>query len=67
MATKKKDNRLIAGLYCSVCKKFNYVTTYNKNNELLKKQKGDDATFPIMKFCPRCNKRTEHKLSKKLK
>lgn len=67
MASKKKESRQAAGLYCSVCKFFNYITQYNKNNEITKKQKDNSATFPIKKFCPHCNKRTDHKLSKKLK
>jgi len=67
MATKKKDNRAPAGLICTVCGKFNYITTYSKNSELLKKQQGNGTTFPIKKFCPKCNKRTNHKLAKKLK
>jgi len=67
MASKKKGPRQTVGLVCSVCKKFNYVTEYNKNNEVLKKQKDGEGTFPIMKFCPKCNKQTEHKLAKKLK
>jgi ribosomal protein L33 len=67
MATKKKDNRAPVGLVCSVCKSFNYITEFNKMNETQKKQQGEDPTFPLKKFCPKCNKRTEHKLAKKLK
>jgi len=67
MATKKKGPRQPVGLVCTVCGKFNYITEYNKNNEVLKKQKDSEGTFPIMKFCPKCNKSTKHKMAKKLK
>jgi ribosomal protein L33 len=67
MATKKKGPRQVVGLICTKCRFFNYVTEYNKNNETLKKQKDGGGTFPIKKFCPRCNAHTEHKLAKKLK
>lgn len=62
----KKGPRQIIGLVCTECKAFNYVTEYNKVNEQLKDQKGE-PTFPINKFCRKCNKRTEHKMKKKLK
>lgn len=63
----KKGPRQIIGLVCTKCKNFNYVTEYNKVNEQLKKQKDGDGTFPILKFCSRCNERTPHKMKKKLK
>ena len=67
MASKKKGPRQAIGLKCKVCSKFNYITEYNKLNEQLKKQKDGEGTFPIKKFCPNCNTRTEHVMSKKLK
>lgn len=67
MAKKKKGPRQLAGLTCTVCKSFNYVTEYNKNNEILKTQAGEDKTFPLSKYCKKCRKHTEHKMAKKLK
>ncbi len=67
MASKKKGPRQAVGLICMVCGNFNYITEYNKNNEVLKKQKDNQGTFPIKKYCSRCNKHTEHKMGKKLK
>jgi ribosomal protein L33 len=70
MAKAKKGPRQTVGLQCSECKAFNYVTEYNKNNEQLKVQaKGGDnqKTFPLKKYCQRCQKHTEHKMAKKLK
>ncbi|MEA2056705.1 MAG: 50S ribosomal protein L33 [Patescibacteria group bacterium] len=63
----KKGPRENIGLVCTACGVFNYVTSYNKVNEQLKKQTTGEGTFPIMKFCSRCNKRTPHKVQKKLK
>lgn len=67
MAKKKKGPRQIAGLQCTVCKHFGYVTEYNKNNDILKKQSEGQGTFPINKYCKVCKKHTEHKMMKKLK
>lgn len=67
MASKKKGPRQSVGLQCTVCKSFGYITEYNKNNEQLKKQAGKDATFPIKKYCKKCQKHTEFKMMKKLK
>lgn len=67
MAKKKKGPRQAVGLKCSVCGKFNYITEYNKLNEQLKKQTDGKASFPLMKYCPKCRKHTEHKMMKKLK
>lgn len=64
---KKKGPRQAAGLQCSVCKSFNYVTEYNKINEQLKKQMTNETTFPLNKYCLRCRQHTEHKMAKKLK
>ncbi|MBD3250363.1 MAG: 50S ribosomal protein L33 [Candidatus Pacebacteria bacterium] len=63
----KKGPRQNIGLVCTKCKAFNYITSYNKVNEQLKSQKDGEGTFPIMKYCSRCNARTEHKMKKKLK
>jgi large subunit ribosomal protein L33 len=67
MAKKKKGPRQAAGLYCSVCKKFNYITEFNKNNDILQKQLHGESAFPLNKYCSTCRKHTLHKQSKKLK
>jgi len=67
MAKKKKGPRQSAGLKCSECNAFGYITEYNKNNDQLKKQTKNEATFPLMKYCSVCRKHTSHTLSKKLK
>lgn len=67
MAKAKKGPRQSVGLKCSVCGAFGYVTEYNKNNEQLKKQKDDQGTFPLNKYCKVCKKATPHKMAKKLK
>ncbi|MDR0463444.1 MAG: 50S ribosomal protein L33 [Pseudomonadales bacterium] len=67
MAAKKKGPRQIAGLQCTVCKSFGYITEYNRNNDILKRQSGEKETFPLNKYCKRCQKHTSHKLMKKLK
>lgn len=67
MAKKKKGPRQAVGLKCTVCGFFNYITEFNKNNEILKKQKGDEGTFPMQKYCKHCRQHTEHKQAKKLK
>ena len=66
-ATKKKGPRQLAGLQCSVCKAFGYITQYNRNNDILKRQAGEKESFPLSKYCKVCRKHTEHKLVKKLK
>lgn len=66
-ATKKKGPRQLAGLQCSVCKDFGYITQYNRNNDILKRQAGEKESFPLSKYCKVCRKHTEHKLVKKLK
>ncbi len=67
MAKKKKGPRQLAGLKCSVCGHFNYVTEFNKLNEDLKKQTQNEETFPLNKYCNVCRKHTSHKQQKKLK
>lgn len=66
-ASKKKGPRQLVGLQCSECKKHNYTTTYNRNNEIEKKQHGEKEAFPISKYCKVCHKHTLHKAMKKLK
>ena len=67
MPKSKKGPRQAIGLQCSVCNAFGYVSSYNKNNETLKKQTSGKTTFPISKYCKVCRKHTDHKLMKKLK
>ncbi|MBW7943896.1 50S ribosomal protein L33 [Patescibacteria group bacterium] len=67
MAKKKKGPRQAVGLKCSVCGAFGYVTEYNKNNELLKKQADGKGSFPLNKYCDVCRKHTLHTVAKKLK
>jgi ribosomal protein L33 len=67
MAKAKKGPRQTVGLKCSVCGSANYITQYNKNNEQLKKQKDGSTTFPLMKYCKVCKKKTKHTVRKKLK
>ena len=67
MAKKKKGPRQSVGLKCSVCNAFGYITEYNKNNELLKKQADGKGSFPLEKYCSVCRKHTTHTVSKKLK
>jgi ribosomal protein L33 len=67
MATKKKGPRQIAGLQCTVCKSFGYITEYNRNNDIIKRQAGEKESFPLNKYCKTCRKHTSHKLMKKLK
>lgn len=67
MAKTKKGPRQPAGLQCTVCNSFNYITQYNKNNENLMKQTKGVTTFPLNKYCNVCKKHTPHKMAKKLK
>jgi ribosomal protein L33 len=67
MAKKKKGPRQSVGLKCTVCNEFGYITEYNKNNEILKDQMTGEKTFPLNKYCSKCQKHTVHKLAKKLK
>lgn len=56
---KKSGARITVGLFCTVCKNRNYVTTRNKLNT---KEK-----LVLTKFCKFCKKRTQHKETDKLK
>lgn len=67
MASKKKGPRQLVGLQCSVCKSFGYVTTYNRNNDIAKRQAGEKESFPLNKYCKKCRHHTLHKAMKKLK
>lgn len=57
MATKNKSqvNERIM-LACTECKERNYATTKNKRN--------NPERIELMKFCPKCGKRTLHKETK---
>ncbi|MBP3891218.1 MAG: 50S ribosomal protein L33 [Solobacterium sp.] len=48
-----KDNKVI--LACEVCLSRNYTTSHRKNS---------GARLELMKFCPKCNKKTLHKETK---
>jgi len=54
----KKDQRLLFGMVCTVCKSTNYVTKRNKINTPEK--------IRLSKYCRRCKKHTEHKETNKL-
>ena len=54
----KKDQRLLIGMVCTVCKSTNYVTRRNKINTPEK--------LHLSKYCRRCKKHTEHKETSKL-
>ncbi len=54
----KKDQRLLVGLVCTVCKAANYVTKRNKINTPEK--------IHMSKYCRHCRKHTEHKETSKL-
>jgi large subunit ribosomal protein L33 len=56
---KKKGPRIIVGLKCSECGKFNYITERNKVNTSEK--------LKLRKYCKKCRKHTEHKETSKLK
>jgi len=54
----KKEQRLLLGLVCTVCKATNYVTMRNKINTPEK--------LKLNKYCKHCKKHTEHKETSKL-
>lgn len=54
----KKEQRLLIGLVCTVCKNLNYVTSRNKINVPEK--------LHFTKYCRHCRKHTEHKETSKL-
>ncbi|HPB34069.1 MAG TPA: 50S ribosomal protein L33 [Caldisericia bacterium] len=45
--------RMIINLECTECKRRNYTTTKNKNN--------DPSRIELKKYCPWCRKHTVHK------
>ncbi|MBI4066291.1 50S ribosomal protein L33 [Candidatus Gottesmanbacteria bacterium] len=49
----KKEQRLVVGLVCSVCKSQNYVTERSKLNTPEK--------LKLRKYCRKCRTHTEHK------
>jgi len=54
----KKEQRLLLGMVCTVCKSTNYITQRNKINTTEK--------LVLKKYCPTCRKHTEHKETNKL-
>lgn len=52
----KNENRIYVTLVCTECKKENYTTPKNKKNTPDKME--------LNKFCPTCNKVTQHKEKK---
>lgn len=54
----KKEQRILFGLVCTVCKRQNYVSNRNKINTVEK--------ISLNKYCPRCKKHTPHKETSKL-
>ena len=55
----KKGPRQLAGLKCSVCGNFNYLSERNRTNTVEK--------LALEKYCPRCRKHATHKEVSKLK
>ncbi|NOY15244.1 MAG: 50S ribosomal protein L33 [bacterium] len=55
----KKSNRIIIGLKCQNCGRFNYITQRNRINTTDK--------LKIKKYCRDCQKHTIHIEAKKLK
>ena len=59
MASKKKTQRILIALVCSVCGAQNYISEKNKTNTPDK--------IKLNKYCKWCRKVTEHKETTKLK
>lgn len=55
----KKGPRQLAGLKCSICGKFGYISERNRTNTPDK--------LGLSKFCKACRKHTPHKEASKLK
>ena len=53
MASKSQDVRPKITLACTECKERNYITKKNRRN--------DPDRIELLKFCPRCGKRTPHR------
>lgn len=49
----KSDKRVKITLECTECKERNYITKKNRRN--------DPDRLEAKKFCPNCNKHTNHK------
>ena len=56
MASKGKDNRIVAMLACVECKQRNYATSKNKKN--------NPERLEARKFCPTCRVHTSHRETK---
>jgi large subunit ribosomal protein L33 len=56
MASKGKENRIVATLACSVCRQRNYSTSKNKKN--------NPERLELRKFCPTCRVHTTHRETK---
>jgi large subunit ribosomal protein L33 len=53
LATKSKENRVVATLACPECKERNYTTEKNRRNTT--------DRLELNKFCPRCRRYTAHR------
>ena len=58
MAAKKKGNRLLVAMVCTVCNTTNKTVTRNKVN---------DPKLELSLYCKKCQKHTSHKSKDKLK
>ena len=56
MASKSKENRIVATLACTVCKQRNYATSKNKKN--------NPERLELRKFCRTCRAHTAHRETK---
>ncbi len=56
MASKGKENRIVATLACTVCKQRNYATSKNKKN--------NPERLELRKFCRTCRAHTAHRETK---
>jgi large subunit ribosomal protein L33 len=56
MASKGKENRIVATLACTVCKQRNYATSKNKKN--------NPERLELRKFCRTCRTHTVHRETK---
>lgn len=53
MASKGKENRIVATMACTVCKHRNYATSKNKKNNA--------ERLELKKFCRTCRVHTAHR------
>jgi large subunit ribosomal protein L33 len=56
MASKGKENRIVAVLACTICKQRNYATSKNKRNH--------QERLELRKFCATCREHTSHRETK---